>query len=531
MAVLLALALIHAVIGAIQFKQHDNFMLLPGIMRPPFYEWRASGFYICPNHLAGLLEMVGLLALGQACWGNSRPSSRVLAGYCAVMCLAGVAITGSRGGWLSVISGLGAFAILSLGAVRLSRQGGFWLMFAGMLVGATVVIGGGLLMMSQSETLMRRLGQIYDPSNSRLLMWKAAMMQYHLKPIVGTGSGTYLYYGRQFRSPEVQNDPMHAHDDYLELLAEYGLVGAALAGAFLVAHLVSGVAALRKIVREQIQPGLPRLSHDLALNIGALSAVAALLLHSIVDFNMHIPANALLVAFLFGLLASPVSEPPDGNLQPAKAAGWWRWLGAAVALVLLGISARLFPGEFFAEKARVALRDDRNADALALARRGLAWEKKNPNLYAYLGEAQHFLALSAPDAASVQLLQEDAVTAYAAALELFPRDTALLLKQAPILDLLGRFPEAEEVFQRLLVCDPVFGNVYAYYGLHWELQNRVQAAEQCFKLAARLGEHDISARGLEYVEQMKANPLAQALMAAHPQLPLDLPAERILPPP
>ncbi len=64
------------------------------------------------------------------------------------------------------------------------------------------------------------------------------------------------------------------------------------------------------------------------------------------------------------------------------------------------------PGEFFAEKARVALRDDRNADALALARRGVAWEKKNPFLYGYLGEAEHFLTLTATDEPSARMLHE-----------------------------------------------------------------------------------------------------------------------------
>ncbi|EDY20278.1 O-antigen polymerase [Chthoniobacter flavus Ellin428] len=525
---LLIVALVHVVIGAIQFKQADNFMLLPGIMRPPAYEWRASGFYICPNHLAGLLEMIAMLALGQACWGASRPALRVLAAYCALMCLAGVAITGSRGGYLSVVFGLGAFAVLSLWAVQLTRRGGFWLMFAGLLVSAVIFVGGGLLFMSQSETLHARLGQIYEPHNPRLLLWQAALKQFHLNPTFGTGSGTYLYYGRQFRFPVVQNDPMHAHDDYLELLAEYGVIGAALGGLFLLVHLVSGMAGLRKIVHEQISPGAPRLSHDLALIIGALSAVAALLVHSVVDFNMHIPANALFVAFLFGLMARPVGALAPEQAPAPKPAGWWRWLGAAVALVTLVFSLRLLPGEVYAEKARVALRDERNTDAVAFARQGLAWEKKNPFLYGYLGEAEHFLTQGNTESASVLALHEDAIEAYASGLKLFPQDTGLLLKKAQVLDLMGRFSDAEEVFQQLLKYDPLFENVYAYYGLHWQLQNRINDAELCFRIAERLGGTDISTKGLQNLQQTKANPLVQTLMANSHEPRLDLPAAWIL---
>jgi hypothetical protein len=524
---LLVCALVHVAIGAIQFKQTDNFMPLPGIMRSD-YGWRASGFYICPNHLAGLLEMMAMLALSLACWSTWRVAWRVLAGYGALMCLAGVAITGSRGGYLSVVFGLAVFAILSLWAVWLARQGGFWLMFAGLLVSAAIIVGGGLLFMSQSTSIQSRLGQVYDPSNLRLFMWKAAMTQYHLSPVTGTGSGTYLFYGRQFRSPMVQNDPMHVHNDYLELLAEYGLVGAVLVGLFLGAHLGSGMAGLRRIVREQIQPGTPRLSNDLALCIGALSAIAALLLHSVLDFNLHIPANALVVAFLFGLIATPVSDRTFTSDYPAKPAGWWRWLPVAVAIVLVAMSIRFLPGEVFAEKARVALRDDRNADGRAAAQKGLAWEKKNPFLYGYLGEAEHFLTLNAPDTASARDLHENAAAAYESALRLFPQDTGYLLKYAQVLDLLHRYAEAEDVFQRLFKQDPLFGNVYAYYGLHWQLQNRVKSAELSFRIAQRLGETEISPKGLQSIEQLKTNPLAQTLMDNSPEPILELPAEWIL---
>ena len=51
-ALLLVMALVNVAVGAVQFKQADNWMPIPGILRPPIYEWRASGFYICPNHLA-----------------------------------------------------------------------------------------------------------------------------------------------------------------------------------------------------------------------------------------------------------------------------------------------------------------------------------------------------------------------------------------------------------------------------------------------------------------------------------------------
>ncbi len=527
----LVFALAHAVVGGIQFKQADNFMPLPGLMRPD-YEWRASGFYICPNHVAGYLEMVGLLALGLACWANLRAGLKVLIGYCALMCVGGLAITGSRGGYLSIVFGMGVFGALSLWVIFQARRRGFFLVLAALVFGGGLIVGGSYLAMSRSDSINSRMTKIYDPQNMRMFMWKASLVQFHLEPVTGTGSGTYLYYGRQFRAPSVQNDPMHVHEDYLELLAEYGLVGAVLCGVFVIFHLVSGLVGLRRIVAEQIRLQKPLLNFELALVIGAFSAVSALLFHSLVDFNMHIPANALLMAFLLGVLAQPRGEFPvekDGPVLEQSA--WLRWPIGLLALILLGVSLRLLPGEFFAEKSRVAFRDGHYAEARTLAERGLQWEKKNPALYGYLGDAEHFLTLNSPDPETARQLHESAATAYAAGLKLFPHDTGLLLKQAQVLDLLNRFADAEEVFQRLLHYDPMFGNVYAYYGLHWQLQNHVNTAERCFRVAAALEEKSIAPQALQNIEKLKADPVARSLISAVPEPDIELPAEAVLPPP
>jgi O-antigen ligase len=509
-------ALSHAAIGAIQFKQDDNFMLIPWLQRPD-YGWRASGFYVCPNHLAGLLEVVGMMTLGIACWSNKRPLFRVGAAYGAVMCLAGVAITGSRGGYLSVLFGLGIFALLSLWVSFRLRRGGFWTMFSVILVGGAVIVGGALFFMTRSATLHTRLSQIYDPTNMRPLMWQAALTQFRLEPWTGTGSGTYLYYGRLFRSASVQNDPMHVHNDYLELLAEYGVIGAFLFAVFALLHVVGGMAGLRRIVDEQIPPRAPALSDELALLIGAFSGIGALVMHSVVDFNLHIPANALIVAFLFGILARPIHALAETGVRVP----WVRWLVPALGVALLSLCIRYFPGEYFAEKARVALREDRHDEAVAFAERGLQYEKKNPNLYGYLGGAKHFLTRDEADYAIRRKLHEEAVEAYRTGLQLFPRDTGLLLKLAQTYSLLERFQEADEVFHRVFECDPNFGLAYAYYGLHWELQRRIRTAERYFRKASNMGETDISPKGLHRIEQLKKSPVGQALMSAFPEADYD----------
>jgi len=79
-------------------------------------------------------------------------------------------------------------------------------------------------------------------------MWLAAIDQFRKSPAIGTGAGTYLYYGRLFRRIQVQADPVHVHNDYLELLAEYGILGMIAMAVFLAAHTRRGLQNSRWLV-------------------------------------------------------------------------------------------------------------------------------------------------------------------------------------------------------------------------------------------------------------------------------------------
>src|SRR4029077_509119 len=136
---LLALAAVQVLIGVVQFRRGDNYMLIPGLHRFD-YEWRASGFYVCPNHLAGLLEVLGIFAISIVCWSRYPLWTKILVGYAAAMCYLGVILTGSRGGYLSSITSLAVFTIVILWLSRKSSSGAFWRIIA--LGSATAIIVG-----------------------------------------------------------------------------------------------------------------------------------------------------------------------------------------------------------------------------------------------------------------------------------------------------------------------------------------------------------------------------------------------------
>lgn len=509
--VLGVLGLVHVVLGAIQFKQEDNYMLLPWIIRSD-WKWRASGFYIYPNHLAGLLEMLCFLGLSVCCWGRVKNWVRILAGYCALMCIVGIALAGSRGGYLSTLFGMVVFCGISLWAIRRVRPDRQWPITAATLLGVGLLVGGALFFMVRSAAISERVETVYDPTNMRLLMWESALQQFHLSPATGTGSGTFLYYAREFRSPEVQADPMFVHNDYLHLLAEYGVIGAALGAVFLGLHIFAGIGGIRKIVNCKLKMEWRTSSNELALAMGALCGVAALLVHSVVDFNFHLPANALFVAFLFGILAAPSADLKPLGEKPRRGAGWLPWVVPVAAVALLVLAVPLLPGEYYCELARRALRDEHPEESRALAERAVGYEKKNPNLYFYLGEARHFLTEGEQDPVARAALFEQAVEAYEDGLKLFPKDTRLLLKLGRSLDMAGRFAEAEVIYRRAIAGDPNFGNVYAYYGRHFRLQRRLPEAELYLRKAEELRESDISGPALREIESFKNSELGKFLL-------------------
>ena len=85
---LLILAGANLGVGARQFSEGGNYMLF-GFLRSAQYTGRASGLYICPDHLAGFLEVVACLSLAMALWSRCRAWVKVLLGYGALCCAAG----------------------------------------------------------------------------------------------------------------------------------------------------------------------------------------------------------------------------------------------------------------------------------------------------------------------------------------------------------------------------------------------------------------------------------------------------------
>ncbi len=479
-AALLVLGLVHVVIGTFQIARGETFLVF-SFLQPANYGRRATGLYICPNHMAGFLEIATVMGLSLACWSRWKLWLKLIVGYGALVCLGGIIITGSRGGYLSTMAGLSVFAVFSLIAILKGMPGRSWQVTLGAVILAAHVGAGIFYLISQERTLEARAGRLFDEKDARIELWQAAIQQFKTSPVVGTGSGTYLYYGRQHRAPHIIADPVYAHNDYLQLLAEFGVIGAAAFLFFLVSHLWAGGRSFKWFVSER-QAELGRIRSDsMALNIGAMSAVAAYMVHSIFDFNLHIPANTLVMAFVFGVLANPGVERPNEVKEFGPLPRAFQFALPALALWLLVASVLKLPGEFFGERARVALRDEKFAESVAFAEKAIAWEKKNPYLYFYLGEAQSMLAEAGGNRALGGALLTAAGESFQKGLELFPQDRYLLLGMGWILDTLARFSAAEAFYLKALEWEPNSAHVRMLYAGHLQRAGRYAAAAEQYR--------------------------------------------------
>ena len=522
----LVLACAQVFVGAIQFSKGNNFSPFDFLPRSD-YGARASGFYGCPNHLAGFLEVVLFMSLSLAFWSRWRLIGKMLAGYVAVVCVVGILMSGSRGGYLSAATGLFTFAVLSLRLARPWLRRDVWLFLITTLVFAMIGIGYVFISALQSSDLLAfRVESATGDAPLRLSLWRAAIRQFELNPLFGTGSATYLYYGRQFREANVQSDPVYVHGDYLQLLAEFGLIGIAGLGFFVFTHLRSGWKFLANVIaggtehEEREVPGFYG-DNTLALTTGALSSVAAYAVHSIGDFNLHIPANTLVMAFIFGLLANPVTAlrpaPKSGSGAAQKFLRYFPLALPALGLWLAFAPLPTWTAENFAAKSKALLSDWQSLEdpnvarrAADLAAQGIQRDPNNPSLYSCLGDSAAALADMADEPAAKEESYQRAIEAFRGGLRVAPQDVTLVLSLAGIFDEMKRFDESEPLYKRAFELDPNSGQVLLSYGAHFHLRGNFDEAEAYYRKAGELGRGPAAGLNIRRLqEDRKAAPTAR----------------------
>ncbi len=250
------------------------------------------------NHLAGYLEMAIPLILGLFLAGF-RGVRLFLMIYLTSLMLAAIILSLSRGGWIGSLIGL-VFMAVALATNRYFQHR----KLIAALAGGFLVVAVVVLASTPAVERIRTFEQRGETPNfrARVTVWGGTVEMIKDHPLLGTGPGTFAIVFTKYQPPGFASRYFMAHNDYLHFTSEVGLPLVAILAWMIIALYRRGFTKLKEPSR------LVR-----GATLGAMSGVTAILIHSIVDFNLHIPSNALLFTVLLAIVVAPVSKYDHGT--------------------------------------------------------------------------------------------------------------------------------------------------------------------------------------------------------------------------
>jgi len=256
-------------------------------VRPEQYGNRASGTFLCPNHFAQILSVLGIACLCLVFASGAGGLLRMIAGYGLLLMLPTLFLTGSRSGVLGFA--VGAFISLIL----VSSQRG-WKAMLSTFVLIPLVIGGAFFGFYKAfPEVQDRITEI--PVDARLEYWTDTQSMIQDVPVVGNGGGTFEYlfppYREAFKHPEQYI--RHAHNEFLETITDYGWIGFGLVALLLAWLLFRSAQAIYRSEK-------PR---DTVLASAIFGVTIATMVHNAFDFSLHNFANAACFVALIGILS------------------------------------------------------------------------------------------------------------------------------------------------------------------------------------------------------------------------------------
>lgn len=285
---LLALGFTVSVFGILQHLTFNGKLYWVREMR---YGGIPFGPYVNRNHFAGFIELVVAPGLTALMMGKVRRDRWMLGGVLALFPIAALFLAASRGGIISFLFEIFLLLILMWMSRQERKQ---------LLVGALIVLlSAGLVTWLGVDEALDRFSSYreYEVKNDkRLSMARDTWRIFLDHPIMGTGLGTFQSVFPKYETLYDGKLVNHAHNDYVEVLAETGALGGLCCAWFLVTLFTTAIRRMRQ--RSNSLQGI--------LQMGAVISCAGLLIHSFVDFNLHIPANALLFFLVSGFACAHV---------------------------------------------------------------------------------------------------------------------------------------------------------------------------------------------------------------------------------
>jgi O-antigen ligase len=276
----------------------------------------SQGTYVNRNHFAGLLEMALPFAVmgAVAFWYQHDPEEERGVVQTLKACgllivatalLAAIVHSLSRMGFLAALVALLVAGMMWFSMSSTSKRSR--LLAAG--VGVLIVVG---FLFLPTDPLLHRFAALASTeeitANTRVEIWRETWQLIETYPWLGVGLGGYESSFIAHKTVVPLNLVDFAHNDYLQYLAELGFIGFALLGFLAVRTVVQAIRV--GSVAEDLD--------ERCFGIAATASLAAIALHSFVDFNLYVPAHMMMVAWIAGAV-DVLATRPQASRHSAKA--------------------------------------------------------------------------------------------------------------------------------------------------------------------------------------------------------------------
>lgn len=268
------------------------------------YHSTATGTFVNRNHFAGYLEMSLALGIGYLLASSTRYrgnwqqrlrqfievllSPKVIMRLTLAIMVIGLVMSRSRMGNTAFFASLMITGGLALLLMK-NKSRSTTILLSSLLIIDIAIVG----MFFGVEKVADRLQATTVEKESRDEVSRDTFNMWLDNPILGTGAGSFKYAYPSYKSEDVTSTRLYdyAHNDYLEFLAEFGIIAYLALVAAVLTSLYWAIQAMR-LRRNSLQQGL---------GFSACMGIVAILIHSSVDFNLQIPANAFMFVFLMAI--------------------------------------------------------------------------------------------------------------------------------------------------------------------------------------------------------------------------------------
>lgn len=420
--------------------------------------------------------MVLPVSLAATVMGRYGAVPKIMLGYASVAIIVGLVATISRAGWLGALTGLG-FLLL------------FWLIrhegrrLPTILILGSMVCAGGLAFYfaRSADARQQRLTELRVTHDVRFKLWPAAVAIWRENPWLGAGPDHFNHHFPKHRpaSDQLSGSPERVHNDYLNALVDYGIAGALLIGGALICLAWGFFAGWKHLQRSVKDPNASRQSTRAALVLGAFSGIVAIAMHSLFDFNMHIPANALTAVSFMALCTAALRYGGD-RFWSSASTGFRVVFSLPVVACIAFLAPRIH--RLQAESvvlAKVDLIKQSTPERLSLLEQAAAIDASNARTAYEIGD--HHWRLASEGAPGHQASAQSALEWLERASRLNPLDPLSRVRQGMCLDWLGRHDEARGHFEAALKLDPNGFNTVGHMGWHWFQVGEITEARKWFE--------------------------------------------------